>query len=471
VDAVRTMYDCPISGDLEPSVSTRKAVIKFAILKSDLSWAKEVFQTLPQASNPETRDVTLLLEAAQGSGASDLSKKLETWSSKDPEILHTLGISCVNDLVEFANSIGNPQLASDFIGLAPQWGLQPDMRTNMLQLESRIQAGDVDGALDRLRNVQDIGSITEINLPLMNKLITMLCLSRPTEALFEQISMLLDPFIDNNIRLEAVTIAALTHLLLHRHDWDAVSELLRPRLSSYDTEERARIRKSLTNFIMDVGQEDDHIWGAYNLLKVAFPETGVSCRTDIMTAFFRRNRSDWACLVFGHMRQADNLAQRPKPDTYARCFQGISRAADKDNLELVRNMLKLDLEVELNTRIRNALMLAYAACEQPEQSMETFRDILRSEEGPSHKTITIFFRACATAPDGVHEARRMIQKVKLLEIVVDRQMYTTYIEALAAQCELEQATEAVEKMQAQIGYTPTYNTCVFYPQNPRKKQN
>jgi hypothetical protein len=123
-------------------------------------------------------------------------------------------------------------------------------------------------------------------------------------------------------------------------------------------------------------------------------------------------------------------------------------------------MLKLDLEVDLDTRIRNALMLAYAGCEQPEQSMEVFREILQSKEGPSHKTITIFFRVCETHYDGVQEAMKMMQKVKLLEIDVDRAMYTAYIQALAAHREFDRATEAIENMESQTRQGPNHNTCV-----------
>lgn len=458
VEAAKTMYECPISGGGEPTIATKLAMIKASIMRSDLAWARNVLHSLPSTPDAETRDIHLLWEAACGSGASALAEKLETWSAKDPQIRQSLSISCVNTLLEFANAVGNPQLAADFAALTSQWGLQPDVQTVMLQLESRIQASDLKGTLEYLRDLENSDSIADISLPLMNKLITMLCLSEQTDPLFDLISTLLDPLIDNNVRLEADTMAALTLMLLRRHDWDAVSQLLRPRLGSYDTEERARIRKSVTKFIMDPSQNDDDVWEAYNLLKIAFPETGVSVRTDIMSAFFKRNRSDLACLVFGHMRQAESFAQRPKPESYTRCFLGIAKAADRENLELVHNMLKLDLEVELNTRVRNALMLAYAGCEMPEKAMEIFKEILRSEEGPSLNTIMIFFRVCETHPMGASEAIKMMQKAKLLEIEMDRRMYNAYVRALAAQSEFDRAVEAIEKMQSEIGFEPTKST-------------
>jgi hypothetical protein len=455
VQAAKIMYECPISDGDEPTKATKLAIIRASILESDLGYAEEVLRSLPPTPDASTRDTHLLWEAAQGNGASALAEKLETWSFKDPQIMQSLSISCVNDLMELANAIKNPQLAADFASLAPQWGLQPDLRTLMLHLESRILASDLNGTLQYLHNLEDSDSIANIALPLMNKLITMLCLYGQTDAVFEQISHLLDPLVDNNVRLEADTVAALTLMLLRRHDWDALSHLLRPRLGSYDTNERALIRKSVVRFILDRDEETDHVWEAYNLLKLAFPESGVSVRTEIMIAFFRRNRSDLACLVFGHMRQAESFAQRPKPETYRRCFLGIAKAADRENLELVHNMLKLDLEVELNTRVRNALMLACATCDLPDLAMEVFKDILRSEEGPSYNTIRLFFRVCETHPMGVSEAIKMMQKVKVLEIEFDRLMYTAYIRTLAAHGEFDCAVEAVEKMQSECGDKPT----------------
>jgi hypothetical protein len=103
-------------------------------------------------------------------------------------------------------------------------------------------------------------------------------------------------------------------------------------------------------------------------------------------------------------------------------------------------------------------MLAYAACEIPEKSMEIFRQILQSDEGPSHKTLAIFFKACESHADGTHEAMKMLKKIKKLDIEIDRRLYSSYIEALAAQCDFDLATEAIDNMEAEIGLAPTSTT-------------
>ncbi|KAJ5101497.1 hypothetical protein NUU61_003719 [Penicillium alfredii] len=461
--AAQTVYEFPISENSQPSVAAKEAMIKSAVLKSELDWAKPIVASLPQDSTAKTLDISLLWEAAQGNNASALAEKTDSWIVAHPNFKEQLSIATVNNLLQYANAIENPQLVADFAKLADRWDLKPNSQTYLLQLESYVQAGDVEQTLDILEERIDPNTLPSENLPLANKLVTMLCLSKQKDTLFQHISSLLDPLFEENVRLYPETIAALTRMLLYRHDWEAVSELLRPRLSTYDDEGKTQIRNALADFILDLTQSDSDVWGMYNLLKVAFPETGVSVRTEIMATFFKRKRSDLGVLVFGHMRQAEDLSRRPKPDTYARCFQGLARTHDESNLELVHNMLKLDLEVDLNTRVLNSLMLAYAACDMPEKSMTVFRQILQSDEGPSHKTIAIFFRACEKYHNGAQEAMKMMAKVKKLEIPVDRQLYTAYIEAMAAQCEFELATEAIDQMQAEIGAAPTRTTIgLFY---------
>ncbi|CAI7629830.1 unnamed protein product [Penicillium manginii] len=465
--AAQTVFECPLAGNGEPSVVAKIAVVKSAIIHSELEWARPIFQSLPQGPTPETAGITLLWEAAQGSNATALAKKISSWTSKNPQIKEAITTSDLNALIEYANAVQNPQLVIDLEEQAEKWGIMPNEQTCLLQLESAINSNNVQRTLNILESTVDPSTLASDNLPLANRLIIMLCASKQSGALFERISALLDPLFQDDVRLDPQTVTALTRMLLHRRDFGAVSELLRPRLGTFDSEGKSLVRNALIDYIMDRNQKDDNAWTIYELFKVAFPETGVSTRTELMGSFFDRNRSDLAALVFGHMRQAEDLSRRPKPDTYARCLQGIARAADHKNLELVHNMLKLDVEVELNTRILNGLMLAYAACEIPEKSMEIFRQILQSDEGPSHKTLAIFFKACESHADGTHEAMKMLKKIKKLDIEIDRRLYSSYIEALAAQCDFDLATEAIDNMEAEIGLAPTSTTIgLFYNASP-----
>ena len=457
-DSAKTVYECPISSCQSPSLAVKKAVIKSAVLNSDVEWATPAFESLSQHPLTETMDVLLLWEAAHGKAASNISEQVKLWISENPELKSLLTTSCVNSLIEYANAMGNSQLGAEFAQLAHRWGLEPDMQMHLLVLESRIIAGDLKGALESMRYLNEFGSTAFQDIRLVNKLIEMLCSFGRQDDVFDQVSSFLDPVFESNMHLWPSTIAAMVQMLLYRNDVEAVSELLRPRLGSFEDNGRRTIRKVLVAFIKDYTQDIHHAWDAYGLLKIAFPETGVMERTDIMTSFFKRDRSDLACQVFGHMRQFDEFAKRPKPDTYAKCFQGIARTADAKNLELVHNMLKLDVEVDLNTRILNGLMLAYAACDMPEKAMEIFHTILQSDEGPSWYTLPIFFKVCEKHYNGTLEAIKMMTKLKRLDLNAYRRIYTSYIEALGAQCELNRAMEAIDNMQSEIGVAPTSNT-------------
>lgn len=456
LNAVQVIYERPLTPGHEPTFATKEAVIRYALFKSETAWAQPIFESIIPLPISQRMGPSLLWEAAHEKSAFDISETVKTWVAEESEAKVSLTTSYLNDLIRLANAMNDPQLATDYSALASQWGLQLDSETQALQLETCTLNSDINRALEIMQDLSP--SVVFEHLPLVNKLITMLCWSGQEDALFNQVSGVLGPLFEKNVHLEGKTIAALTRLLLYRHDWEAVSELLRPRLGSYESEDIHEIRNVLTDYILDSNQKTDDVWEAYNMLRIAFPETGVPMRTNIMNIFFERDRSDLACLVFGHMRQAENRSQRPKPFTYARCFQGIARAGDVKNLELVHNMLKLDVHVDLGTQVRNGLMLAYACCDMAEKSMTIFRDILKSEEGPTLRTIAIFFKACESHTNGVQEAVKMMKKSKTMEIEIDRRMYTSYIVAFAAHCEFDLAVQAVESMQAETGYEPTRNT-------------
>lgn len=461
LEEAKMIYERGIVGNNTPTMATKFAMFKLALLSSDVTWAEQIFNTLPREPSSETRDAILLWAAVQGQSAEQIGQKLEDMISRKPELKDTLTISSINNLIEYSNRTNGPTNAEAYIPLAQQWDLQPDAQTNLLLLQARIFAGNSNGIVESLRQLADEDALDDIDLSLMNKLVVALTTSTRVEVERDLVLSLVDRLVERSVRLDPRTLEALCRMLLYNNDLDAASEILRPQLDSYNMEERTTIRDAFLRFILDPKPEDDTVWEAYELLRVAFPETGVKQRTAIMSGFFRRRRTDLACLVFGHMRQNEDFERRPKPDTYARCFQGIARSADQDSLHLVHNMLKLDLEVELDTRIFNGLMLAYAACGAPEQSMSFFQDILHSDEGPSNNSIAIFLRICETHHNGTEEAMKMMEKLKSLEIYISRRVYTSYIGALAGQCEFERAAEAVRTMESQTSYSPTGFTFVI----------
>jgi hypothetical protein len=466
VHPAKLLYSIPLPMDGKPTIPCQIAVSKASIMNGDIAFAEKILQPHSSSPSSQTRDVLLLMEAAKGSNASVLTQKLERWSKKDSSIRDDLSVACVNDLVRYANSISNSKLAVEYSGLVSKWDLEalPDT-VLLLKLESMIQSSDIQGALELLRSLEEVaGGYTDLSLSMRYQLIKLLCQAADDDAAYDQVSNLLDPLIEDNVHLEAETLAALTWVLAIRHKWEGLAELLRPRLSSYSlADERPLIRTALLNYIHKEDERTTNIWQCYQLLRHAFPDTSTENWVAIMNLFFERKDAQRGCHVFMHMRHANRLDLHPTAETYTACFVGLSRAGNREDIKLIRNMLRLDVNIELNTRLRNALMLALISCGSPTQAMDEFKDMLRSDEGPSQNTLPIFFRACETLPDGVDAAQKMARKIKALEIPVDRALFLAYARVFAVQANHNQLIQVLGEMDSKFGLAPDSNTYVSPP--------
>ncbi|EEQ31795.1 conserved hypothetical protein [Microsporum canis CBS 113480] len=413
--AIKTVAGLPV----ERSTTANIHLLKFALRHSMYSWAATIASSLPPYPTPEIRDALLLFSLLRGRSLDSICKQLDEMTAKNPEIRATMTIDTINTIIEYANLNKQADVTNQAIQIAQTWGLTPNPRTYLLQIHSLVNSGQIKDAAELFQNLAPEVEFNLSDVDFLNTFIKQLCL------------------------LEK-----------------GVSTLLRPIIDNYDPLELQKIRLPFLDYIKDMSQSVDSAWEAYELLNLAMPTTPVSTRTIIMNVFFDRQRSDLASLVFGHMRQKGDPNIRPTSYTYARCFQGIAKAADSDSLHLVHNMLKLDLQVAPTTKIRNSLMLAYAACGIADQAMGIFRDILHSEEGPSERTLIIFFRVCESYDNGLEEATKMMEKLKSLDILINDEVYNAYIGALGAHCELELATQAIKAMESQTGSAPTILTLV-----------
>ena len=170
--------------------------------------------------------------------------------------------------------IENKKLAIDYSSLISTWGLESDLETQLLlELEPRIQDSDIDGTVKALNELEESDVSANIALRMRYRLIKMLCSVPNNDDAFDQVSKLLDPLIRDGIQLEAELLAVLTRALAYRHDWEALSQLLRPRIGSYSMhDERPLIRNALLDFIRDKEQEKEAVWDAYDLTRIAFPD-------------------------------------------------------------------------------------------------------------------------------------------------------------------------------------------------------
>lgn len=165
-----------------------------------------------------------------------------------------------------------------------------------------------------------------------------------------------------------------------------------------------------------------------------------------------------ACWVFGHMRAHSNSSIRPTEDTYVECLEGLGRVPDMNNLRMVHNMLKMDTTIQMTTKVYNALMIAYTACDDASRALDFWKDISNSTEGPSYRSLEIVLRACQETPYRDDVARQIWEKLQRMEVEVPDFVYNSYCGVIAGHGHVDEAKKLISGMEASGGYRPTAMT-------------
>jgi hypothetical protein len=446
IGATKRMFDTEIDGGSSPTHDCRLAVAEFCVRNNQLGWGSPIFESLLSEHDDErTRNAILVWYAAEGKSPDEIANLVRG----------RLSIQNINKLIEHAYSVNDLDAVGAYRELANKQNIRPDRQTYLLQMKHELEGGDLPAAMMTYELFAGEDRTSDlIDVPFLNQLLTAVAFSpRPD---FDLAMRIVDSLLDRGADLYAETVSGLCYLFLQRDEFEEAMGILRYRVDSYPTSDRVRISEVFRQFILNPVVKDQRAFNAYELFRHAFPETPVEKRLPLMHSFFDRKRPDLACLVFGHMRQREDLLGRPTAEAYAQCFEGIAKCKDVDGLQMVYNMLKLDLEVEQTTRIHNGLMAAYTACDMPFTAIiDHFWKIMDSRQGPTLSSFALALRACETwIPQGAQEARGIIALMQGWNLVITKEIYLCYLGALAGQSEFENAIELIEEMENDIGENP-----------------
>ncbi len=456
MEMTKKWYQHPIANRGTPSNLTDTTVLKLCISKSELDWGDPIFKSLVERTPEEKApwDVIFQWAAAKGRSVDEIERMMEVMVRRQKErgLTLSLDMETINGLVELANSRNDPYTAERYVALGHKWGFPPNARTYLLQLEYRIKVGDLGGARTAYARLQGEELMNSEDLPLVNKLIVALCAKKRQN--YDAIMSLVEDLGERKARFEPETVAALSLLHLQRGEMEDLVDLLHTHAFHYGLDQRALVSEVLTSYVLKHSTSTSHAWDTYNILRQTFSEIDIPTRVTLMQHFFTRNRSDMATHVFGHMRQQQIKSLRPTISTYAACLSGIAKAGDLESLETVHNMMKLDSEIEPNTQLYNALMLAYTGCGKPQTAQGFWEDIVHSREGPSYASIQIALRACERAPFGERVARDIWGRLKRFEIEVTREIYAAYVGSLAGHNLFAECVKLINDAEKEAGYKP-----------------
>ena len=453
--SAKRWYSHPIDGAEPPTARININILKLCILQKDFDWGQSIFtKIVSQHPDKEAWDAIFQWAAAKGKGVDEIERMMTVMIETNKKEGHDArpDTYTINGLIGLANTFNDPYKAERYVALANKLRIPLDAQTYLLQMEYRIKIGDLGGARRVYGELQGQEAAGNKDVPLINNLILALCNSEDVDT--EAIMGLVEDLTERKARFEPTTVSALCLLHLRRNELHDVIDLLQTHAFHYELDQRASIRDTFVEYCLDRANSTTTAWDAYTIFREIFDETRRDVRTKLMVEFFERRRSDMATHVFGHMRQSAIPQRRPIAETYALCLEGIGKQADLTSLEIVHNMLKLDSEVEPNTRLNNALMIAYSSCGEPERSLEFWDDIVYSREGPTYDSICIALQACQITPFGETKAREIWQRLQRFEIEVTKEIYTAYVASLAGRGLIGEATDLLGQMETEVGSEP-----------------
>ena len=455
-EMTKKWYQYPISNGGRPTDHTDAAVLKLCISQDELEWGDPIFKSLMERIPEEKAPWDMILQwaAAQGKSVDEVEHMMEVMVRRQEErrLKLSLDMETINGLIELANLRNDPYSAERYVALGQKWGFSPNARTFLLQLDYRIKVKDLGGARAAYGRLQAEESVNNEDLPLVNKLIVALCGEKTQN--YDAIMGLVEDLGDRKGRFESETVAALSLLHLQRGEMEDFVDLINTHAFHYGLDQRAKISDVLIAYILNLTNPIPRAWVTYNTLQQTFPEIDTSTRTSLMKCFFTRGRSDMATHVFGHMRQQQIKTLRPTTSTYVACLSGIAKAGDLDSLITVRNMMKLDTEVEPTTQLNNAFILAYTGCGKSATAQSFWEDIVHSREGPTYASIQLALMSCEDAPSGEEVARDIWKRLKRFEIEVTREIYAAYVGALAGHNLFGECVQLINDAEKEAKYKP-----------------
>lgn len=443
-----------------PLPEALEITLRFAVRNNELDWLEPIFKSIIQ-SNPykKTWDVMLLWAAeGLGKGPEDVDRMIDVMNKHQGEIMSPVDMDTFNLLIKSAVANQNPYLAERYIALAEKRGIRPNAETYIMQMHYRLDAGDFSGADVAYQALRGEDLAGNIDVPAINKYIRLLA-SAPKPD-YDRAMLLIADLEERDLmsNLEADTVSALVLMHLKRGETKDTINSLQAVVFHLDHEDRDKIRDAILGFIYDRSFSTAQAWDAYCVIKQIFPETSREIRTQLMSDFFERRRSDMACYVFGHMRAHELERIRPTVDTYTQCFLGIAKCEDEESLRMVHNMMKMDAAVEPNTALNNSMMIAWTACGDAEKALDFWVDITNSREGPSYRSLEIVLRVCEEMDFGEKTAKEVWGTMRRMEIEITQPVANAYVGALAGQNCKEEAKKIVESMEEDLGCLPNLET-------------
>ncbi|KAK8227286.1 hypothetical protein HDK77DRAFT_484207 [Phyllosticta capitalensis] len=434
-----------------------RTLVRLMLEKVELSYRK------PESEQPvrlkkdgkKIWDAVLLWAAGNGKGVEEVDrmmqimvrqKSVDGWRAK-PDV------ETINLLLEFSASRNDAYSAERYILLGQKRGITPNAATYSLQVDYRLAQGDVEGARAAYKSLVGEESLKQEDIQAANKMVRALIAH---DYDFDAVMYYVDDLNDREAIFEMETVLALAKLHMKRNELHEVIDLLKTHATQAPTDERRKVFDFLVSFIFLPQTSNALGWDIYNLLRGMFSDQCLrETRTNIMKEFFRRERADIAALIFQQMREDVRAEVQPTVDTYIAALMGATQSEDEEALHAIHNSLKLDVSIDPDTRLHNALMIAYVMRFEPARAWRHWLDIINSTEGPNYTSIIVAFSAAkCMQTSGAEKTRALWERLVNMNIEITEDLMGAYLDALAGLELIEEAQNTLKRSARDFGIRP-----------------
>ena len=435
-----------IADSMELNVATYKAMFLACARNNDVDFGHSLARTITEsgAINRTGYNALVLMWALDtGRSVSEVDRMLAVMRQRHPELTPDAGL--IEVLLDSNTASKDPYLAEKIFQLCSKWKVTPNNWIWKRMVESRLAAGDIDGAHDACREFDaEPESIPWHRDACLNKIIVAMIKSKKYD--FEPIMTASEELSKRGGEFQLETVAALLRLHLLRKEYHDAVDLLNTHVPMCFIEDRKHLRDLCVEICLDRRNKIMNCWDTYMIFHQVFDlEVDRPLRTKVMNEFFARRRSDMAVHVFDHMRTHWRADAQVTVDTYVDAYVGVARSPDGEALSSVHNYLKLDTNIDPDVRLYNAMMLAFVESDEPRQALPFWREIISGPEGPDAKSIRIIFQVSEKIPFGDEFAAVVWDQLQSAKIEVTPEMLTAYIGALAANDNIEPAKDMLER--------------------------
>jgi len=439
-------------GDLTQHPHAYRILLEFCLRNQEMEWGLAILETDAQDGKGEQRVWSAMVQAAARTGKSvdEIDRMLEVLVRRGRNGEKKPSTSTLNSLIAFAVTKKDAYTAERYYNLLDKWDVSPNTQTYILQIDYRLEAGDLEGAKASYSKLREEKIANNEDWDVMNKMVRTLAQAQRPDN--EAIMGLVEDLSERHTVFPAETVSVLCLYHLKRDEYFEVVDLLQTFAYQFSTAQRMQLRDLLASFTLDRKTDTGRAWDTYMIFHQVFDlESRREVRNAVMTSFFERGRPDLATHVFTRMSRHVRADTRPDVDTYVAALEGIALTLESEALEVVHNQLKLDTDVEPCTRLYNALMLAYTTCGAPWRSLEFWDEIATSDEGPSYNSLYIAFRACEKAPFGSRTAQAIWAKLEQTDVEVSRELFASYVGALAGNQMFDECTVLIGRAEEVTG--------------------